>query len=119
QMLSKSTDGTLVKTDEQNNIIGWSSFGPSRDDDGADKGELYAIYLLSDYWGMGYGRSLMKSSESLIIDMGFSTITLWVLELNIRTRRFYEKSGYQHDKTEKQIEIGGVLLNELRYKKTI
>ncbi len=61
----------------------------------------------------------MKSSEDLIIGMGFPSITLWVLELNGQTRRFYEKLGYQNDETEKQIEIDGVGLKEFRYRKSV
>jgi ribosomal protein S18 acetylase RimI-like enzyme len=49
---------------------------------------------------------------------GYSKISLWVLEENMNARRFYEKSGFVHDGTVKEINIGKPL-NEYRYVKDI
>ena len=119
ELLLDSNRRTLITTDERGEIIGWSSFGPSRDSDGSEFAELYAIYILPDHWGKGYGRNLMLASEKMINIQGFSKITLWVLKENTRTRRFYENSGYLHDGKEKKLEIGGVSLDAIRYLKNI
>ena len=119
RILRESPDATIVVTDAKLAVIGWASFGPSRDDDGAGVGELYAICLQPDSWGNGYGRQLMNSAEASLSSTGFSTITLWVLEGNVRTRRFYEIAGYCLDQNEEQIVIDGAELNELRYRKML
>jgi len=119
RILRESPTGTIVATDAKSAVIGWASFGLSRDDDGAGIGELYAIYLQSDSWGKGYGRQLMDSAETSLSSEGFPAITLWVLEENVRTRRFYQIAGYFTDQNEKTIVIDGMELNELRYRKLV
>jgi len=45
---------------------------------------------------------------------GYNKVTLWVLEENLNARRFYEKIGFKHDGTTKEITLGKKL-KELRY----
>lgn len=115
--LSTSTSGVRVAITSDEEVIGWTSFGPNRDSDGQDIGELYAIYLDHSYWGKGIGRELMVDALSRLQEMGFSTITLWVLQESKRARTFYEKLGFRPDGTSKSIEIDGKELIELRYRK--
>ena len=115
--LTNSPAGTLVILSENSYIVGWASTGPSRDDDNRNVGELYAIYLDHQHWGQGIGKKLMESSISKLLKNGFKNITIWVLEANIRARRFYEKLGFVYDGTNKIINIGGEELSEIRYHK--
>lgn len=48
----------------------------------------------------------------------YEKISLWVLEENVHVRRFYEKVGFNHDGTVKEITIGKIL-KEYRYVKVI
>lgn len=118
EILNPAT-GTLLSIDDAGRTVGWTSFGPSRDDDGVGLGELYAIYLLSTEWRKGYGKGLMNEMEKALSQKGFSSITLWVLELNSRTCRFYEKSGYKADGAKKKLNIAGTDLVEIRCRKTV
>lgn len=59
----------------------------------------------------------MDDAVSLLHYDGFTSITLWVLQENSRTRAFYEQAGFSHDGTAKVIEIDGKELVELRYRK--
>lgn len=115
--LSESTAGTLVAADARGHVVGWASFGVSRDEDGRGLGEVYAVYLQAADWGKGIGRELMAAAERGLAEQGFSVFTLWVLELNSRTRRFYEKGGYKPDGAKKIVNLGGKELIELRYRK--
>ncbi|WP_156774438.1 N-acetyltransferase [Alkaliphilus oremlandii] len=47
----------------------------------------------------------------------FSNVEFWVLEDNIRARRFYEKIGFRYDNTIQIIDMGKKL-RELRYIRT-
>jgi len=98
-------------------IVGWISFGKSRDDDGRMAGEVYAVYVRPVFWGKGFGRKLMESAEAHLWAHGHERITLWVLEGNQRSRVFYSRAGYALDGTRKPLSIGGKPLWELRYVK--
>jgi len=97
--------------------VGFISFGPSRDEDGREKAEIYAIYVLPQFWHQGIGRELLDAAERRLEDQRFIAFTLWVLEKNARARRFYEARGFRLDSSRKEETIGGLLLTELRYEK--
>lgn len=116
--LSHSAEGTRVAVSASGQVLGWASFGSSRDEDGSGIGELYGIYLDHSSWGKGIGRRLLENVVASLLCKGFKSITLWVFEENHRTRAFYERAGFVHDGTSKHIEIAGKSLAELRYRKT-
>lgn len=76
-------------------IVGWSSFGPSRDEDAcAGDGELMAIYLDPHAWGRGIGSALWSAVRQWLVDEGYHRVSAWVLDGNQRASRFYQKSGF-------------------------
>ena len=103
----------------QDGEVGFISFGPSRDKDGKEKAEVHAIYVLPQFWHQGIGRELLDEAERRLQDQHFIAISLWVLEKNARARRFYEARGFRRDASRKEETIGGLLLTELRYEKTM
>jgi len=115
--LKKAAKGIYV-AQEDDKIMGWISFGPSRDEDAYNIGEVYAIYVQPDCWGYGYGTQLMALAETKLRGMEFKTVTLWVLKYNHLARAFYTKAGYCFDGAKRQLSIGGKDLWELRYAKT-
>jgi RimJ/RimL family protein N-acetyltransferase len=98
----------------ENKIIGILVISKSRDEDKPNAGEIGAIYLIEEFWGKGYGRQMMNYATDTLKHMGYNEIILWVLEENIRARRFYEKCGFGFDGTKKEITIGKPLI-EIRY----
>lgn len=99
--------------------IGLICIGKCRDDDKKElTGEIWGIYLLPQYWRMGVGSELIQWGINELRKRSYKEITLWVLEENIRARRFYEKIGFYHDRTVKEINIGKEL-KEYRYVKEI
>ena len=94
--------GTLV-ADDAGRVVGFSTYGPSRDDDATDAtGEVPAIYLDPDVVGTGVGRELFAETVVALRAAGFTRASLWVLEGNVRARRFYEKAGWRWDGTVSQ-----------------
>jgi GNAT superfamily N-acetyltransferase len=91
---------TLVAVDDDV-IIGFASFGPYRVDRGAGHnpgiGEVYAIYVDPDRWGAGTGRKLFAAARAGLTAAGYPAMRLWVFEDNLRSRRFYERSGLRPD----------------------
>jgi len=82
---------TLVAEDGRN-IVGLSSFGPSRDRAGF--GEVYALHVLPHLRRTGIGSVLLRRTESRLRDVGWADAMLWVLRDNVAARRFYEAMGW-------------------------
>ena len=99
-------------------MIGRLFINKSRDEDKADSGEIGAMYLLSEYWGKGYGREMMDFSLAELKRMGHDEVLLWVLEANNRARRFYEKCGFSFDGAKKEIKID-TLHAHMRYVRSL
>jgi ribosomal protein S18 acetylase RimI-like enzyme len=112
-------DGAVLLAVAPHGEVGFISFGPSRDKDGKENAEVYAIYVLPQFWHQGRGRELLDEAERRLEDQHFIAFTLWVLEKNARARRFYEARGFRLDASRKDETIGGLLLTELRYEKRI
>jgi len=96
-------------------IVGTSSYGASRFVDRQGYGEIVSIYLLPEYFGLGYGTQLQQAAMGGLLQMGYPDIFLWVLEDNARARRFYERLGFQDGHTYLDDNIGGKALREMQY----
>ena len=82
---------------EYGRVIGFVCYG-DRGEEAPDVGEIFALYVLADYYGKGVGRELMDAGLEQI--KRFSQVRLWVLKENGRAIRFYEKCGFQPDGAE-------------------
>ncbi len=92
-------------------LVGFVATGPSRDDDApASTGEVYAT---------GLGRRLFAHAVTGLRARDFARATLWVLEGNIRTRRFYEAAGWRADGAKKTERWEGCEPVEVRYARTL
>lgn len=101
-------------------VAGFVTFGPEEAEPRDPRvGEVYAIYLDPPYWNLGHGRALLEAAVSGLRDGGYQEATLWVLETNTRTRRFYEIAGWGADGAVKAEVRGDVTLRELRYRRAL
>ncbi len=96
------TNSTLVAKDG-GRVIGFAVFGDCRDNDLHDAGEVYAIYVLAEYYGSGAGRELMRASLQRLIQ---PRVAVWVLKGNERAIRFYQKCGFRFDGHENTLDLG-------------
>jgi GNAT superfamily N-acetyltransferase len=76
----RSFDGRVAIAEDSGRAVGFTAF----DDD-----ELHALYVLPAHWGRGIGNSLLAAAGSVS--------RLWVIEANVRARRFYERHGWRSD----------------------
>jgi len=75
-----------------------------------------AFYVLPSHWSRGVGRSLWLACLSALVESGFSQVTLWVMQNNLRGIRFYESAGFAAESGYmEEFELGGILLKELRF----
>ncbi|WP_160573676.1 GNAT family N-acetyltransferase [Actinomadura physcomitrii] len=105
---------------EEADIIGFVSFGASRDRDAAPRtGEIYSIYLQPGQWRKGIGTQLHAEAVELLTGSEFVEATLWVLSTNISAREFYHRRGWSHDGCTKTNSRGGTEIIQVRYRKRL
>jgi GNAT superfamily N-acetyltransferase len=110
----------VLVADAGGELIGFSSFGPSRDGDaGVSTAEVYAIYLAPEWFGGGVGRRLLDRTVEALGGLGFRDSTLWVLEVNDRARRFYEAAGWRWDSARSMHADAGLTEPILRYRRAL
>ena len=83
-------DNTLVAKDGPR-VVGFIAYGAPGEQT-PDTGEIFGLYVLSDYYGKGVGRRLVEAASEALAQC--PKIGLWVLRGNRRAIRFYEKCGF-------------------------
>jgi ribosomal protein S18 acetylase RimI-like enzyme len=76
--------------------------------------EIYAIYILPQYWRQGLGRQLMGAAALKLKDMKHKSLSLWVLEKNTQACEFYKSLGGQRC-GKKDIDVGGTKVKDVAY----
>jgi len=103
-------------------VTGIAAYGPYRaeaTESGEGDRQLSELWMLNVdpvYWGTGVAQELNAHAlQELARLFPAETPALWVLEGNLRGRRFYEKEGWEYDGATKQDELVGAVLTEVRY----
>ena len=84
----------------KDNVIGFVGYG-DRGKETPETGEVFALYVLSEYYGKGIAQQLMKAALEQL--KNYPQICLWVLKENKRAIRFYQKCGFVTDGEELNI----------------
>jgi GNAT superfamily N-acetyltransferase len=100
-------------------ILGFATFGPSRDADAPDHGEVVALYVDPDRYESGVGRMLMAAARRRLWEAGFVDALLWVLDGNDRAVRFYQGEGWTADGATRVEEPYGVVSNVSRFRRPL
>jgi ribosomal protein S18 acetylase RimI-like enzyme len=116
---SPNNPGTVWVAEENKKVVGFCSAGASRDTDRKpETGEIYAIYVDPNHMGRGIGSRLLDQGVEALKQQGFKDATLWVLDTNEKTRRFYESKGWKVDGATKTERQDGFEVHEVRYRLT-
>lgn len=99
----QNRDNVLVAKDGER-VIGFVAYGKYQKEDLENTGEIYALYVLAEYYGQGIGYRLMQAALAQLKD--YPEIALWVLKENARAIRFYERCGFAMDGVERIAELG-------------
>ena len=103
-------------------IVGFAAASEPRDTEQLPSGtrELLSIYLLEDHVGTGVGSRLIEEIEASWRAESAPAGVLWMLKTNERTRRFYERHGWEPDGTEGTHEIAtGIDVPSIRMQKQL
>lgn len=97
-----------------NRMIGFLIINKSCNEDNSGIGEIWAIYLIDEFRGKGYGKEMLNFAINELKRIEPKEIFLWVFEDNNRARRFYEKHSFSFDGTKREVKYGKPLV-QLRY----
>lgn len=95
-------ENILVAKDGER-VVGFAGYGKAQDC-GEGIGEVFAIYVLSQYYGKQVGYRLMKAAIGMLPDC--KEIVVWVLEGNERAIGFYRRFGFCFDGETKEMVLG-------------
>lgn len=111
----------VVVAEDDDGLVGFTSFGPSRDADAdpAEVGEVQTVYLDPGHWGRGDGAVLLDAAIDGLRRAGFRRATLWVLDTNARARGFYEHLGWRADGATMLHDWGAFVATDVRYARAL
>ena len=98
----------LLVAKEGDRVVGFVGYGAHGPED-PNTGEVFALYVLPEYQGMGVGRQLLDAALEKL--SACPHLCLWAVKGNERAIRFYEKNGFRLNGEEKfvsSISAGGV-----------
>lgn len=100
--------------EDANQVVGFASCGRERAGETGYRGELYAIYVLSEAQGRGHGRELVRNAVQGLRELALPDMIVWVLRENAAARGFYERLGgvYVRDQV---TTIGPIAVPEVSY----
>lgn len=121
QALGAAPWPAVVVAEDDGRVVGFTSFGPSRDEDAdpAEVGEVQTVYLDPAHWGHGDGAELLGAAVDELRRAGFRRATLWVLDTNARARGFYEHLGWQADGATMRHDWGAFVATDVRYARAL
>jgi ribosomal protein S18 acetylase RimI-like enzyme len=91
-------------------MIGFLIINKSLKEDKSNIGEIWAIYLIEEFRGKGYGEEVLNFAVNELTRTEPKEIFLWVFEENNRARHFYEKHNFSHDGTKREVKYGKPLV---------
>jgi ribosomal protein S18 acetylase RimI-like enzyme len=100
-------------------IVGFVTFGRSRDADLPGHAEIGALYVDPDRYRGGVGRLLMAEARSRLAAAGYSEALLWVLRGNTRAAAFYEREGWSADGSSRLEDPYGVTSTVERFRRAL
>jgi len=100
-------------------VLGFATFGPSRDADAPGAGELYALYVDPGRWRAGAGRALVRATRERLHARGHGEAVLWVLDGNEPAARFYAADGWKRDGASRWEDPWGVRSLVFRFRRRL
>lgn len=96
-------DNNQFVLEVDNKVVGFVNFGVTGDESYQNCGEIFALYILSEYKGNGFGRKLVETVKNELKNMGYDKMIIACLKGNP------SNDFYKH--------IGGVYVKDGLYKR--
>ncbi|MGI9422136.1 MAG: GNAT family N-acetyltransferase [Hyphomicrobiaceae bacterium] len=108
----RSRDVTLM-LDFEGESIGYATCGTSRSR-GPYRGEIYELYLLPDYQGLGLGEHLFEACRYRLDQKSYRGLIVWALKTNTNAHTFYWRRGGRPVTTAYE-SLGGAKLEKIAF----
>jgi L-amino acid N-acyltransferase YncA len=102
-------ENTLV-ADADGEVAGYAIIGAARGQHTAPTGEVYALYVETDWREQGIGRALIDAAFTRFRKRGFAQAVIWCLEGNFAARGFYARCGGRFVPSGRLEEVAGMPL---------
>lgn len=112
--ISRRTENTLV-ADAGGEVAGYAITGPARNRPESPSGEVYALYVETDWRERGIGRALIEAAFDSFRDRGLAQAVIWCLEGNFAGRGFYERCGGRRLPESRVEDVAGMPLPTVGY----
>lgn len=74
-------------------IVGYANYGKNRAEGLPQQGEIYEIYLLPEFQGLGLGTQFFHAVKRDLAQFNLKTLVIWVLSENEMAVSFYRSLG--------------------------
>jgi ribosomal protein S18 acetylase RimI-like enzyme len=113
RFITRRPGDTMAALAEDGSVLGFGSCGPGREPDVPYAGEVFTLYVATDWQGRGIGRHLLLALFARLIRCGHVSAAIWVLEEN-PARYFYERVGGRIV-SRRRIDIGQAQVDAVAY----
>jgi ribosomal protein S18 acetylase RimI-like enzyme len=83
----------LLVLDFDHQIVGYATYGRNRVPSMPYSGEIFEIYLMPEYQGLGFGRGLFNAARRELAEHGYLSTIVWALADNDKALDFYRGLG--------------------------
>jgi len=94
---TRSRSSRLLVLEFDGDIAGYANFGTGRRSyppySASRWGEIFELYLLPEFQGLGFGRTLFQRVRADLKDMEHGPLIVWALEANDQATGFYRALG--------------------------
>jgi len=84
---------TVLVAEIDGQVVGYATLGRNRARELTQQGEIYELYILPEFQGIGLGTRLFAAARSKLAARGLKGLVVWVLEDNFNALHFYESAG--------------------------
>ncbi|MDY0874383.1 GNAT family N-acetyltransferase [Dongia rigui] len=88
-------------------VVGFATFGPAREGRPSAEGEIYMLYVATDWRELGIGRQLVQAAFVAMWEMGSKAASIWCLEENHAAIGFYKRIDGKRISAPRQERVGG------------
>ncbi|WP_303978098.1 GNAT family N-acetyltransferase [Dongia mobilis] len=100
-----------VVTDDMGgeDVVGFVNFGPARESRPKDEGEVFMLYVATDWREQGIGRALIGAAFAALRTRGCKAVSIWCLSDNVAAIGFYQHLGGARIPESRQENVGGAM----------
>lgn len=92
---TKNSNQLVLEIDGK--VVGFANYGKATDEEYSHCGEIFALYIISQYKGNGLGRKLVEEATSELKKMGYNEMLISCLKGN-PSNEFYKHIGGKYIK---------------------